>query len=213
MAIDQNRSFEIGLDIGCGTGKSSLPLKKYCRQIFGIDPSQSMIDKAEKDSSISYICGDEMLLNKFENHNFDLVTFAGSLTYSKSNTLRTELKRVCRANASIIIYDFEVLLGEFLKTIGLNLIPIESSDYDHSIDLTDWNEFDKEIGKKDQMTLNISEENLSHLILSHSTWHTELAEIFEVQNPFDQLRVYLKSKGVEFQIPVNIFYSRFKVGT
>ena len=37
--FDENGKQNIGLDIGCGTGHSSVALAKYCHKVFGIDPS------------------------------------------------------------------------------------------------------------------------------------------------------------------------------
>src|SRR5690625_4484968 len=41
-----NASFDIGLDIGCGTGYSAVALAKYCKFVYGIDPSPSMLNRA-----------------------------------------------------------------------------------------------------------------------------------------------------------------------
>ena len=39
-------TFPIGLDVGCGTGRSSVALADFCEQVFAIDPSQPMLDAA-----------------------------------------------------------------------------------------------------------------------------------------------------------------------
>jgi SAM-dependent methyltransferase len=208
-AIDAGQRFEIGLDIGCGTGKSSKPLSKFCNKVVGIDPSQSMIDNAETDPSIDYICSSS--LAQFQEHNFDVVTFAGSLSYAKNESLRGELNRICRDEAFVVIYDFEVLLSDLLLGIGLNLSPVDLSGYNHSINISDWEEFKEKIVCKEQLDLNPSAEDLAHLILSHSTWHDELTTLFQDRNPFAPLVSYLKSKGEEFCLPVNIFYAGYSV--
>jgi ubiquinone/menaquinone biosynthesis C-methylase UbiE len=210
--LDQNRHFDNGLDIGCGTGKSSKPLSKFCVEVVGIDPSKTMIDSAEKVPSITYICGDENTLTQFQSRKFDVVTFAGSLSYTKNAKLKAELKRICREKALIIVYDFEVRLSDFLPTIGLNLSKLDFSDYDHSINISDWKEFKEEVVFKEQIKLNLKAEDLAHFILSHSTWHEELVNQFEVQDPFAKLVSYLKSKRDEFRLPANIFYSRYTAG-
>ncbi|QDK38117.1 class I SAM-dependent methyltransferase [Bdellovibrio sp. NC01] len=210
-AIEQNGHFDLGLDIGCGTGKSSKALKLFCKEVIGIDPSQTMIDNAEKLPSVTYICGNEESLAQFKNQQFAIVTFAGSLFYCKNEKLRSELKRISRDNGLIVIYDFEVRASEFLSAIGLNLSKIESSGYDHEVNISDWPEFKEEIVRKEQIILSPSAKELAHFILAHSTWTDELAMQFKDHDPFDKLVSYLKSQGSEFELPVNIFYSRYKV--
>ena len=36
-------TFAVGLDIGCGTGRSSVALTPFCERVFAIDPSDSML--------------------------------------------------------------------------------------------------------------------------------------------------------------------------
>lgn len=75
-AIGQKRNFDNGLDVGCGTGKSSIPLSKFCREVVGLDPSKTMVDSAEQAPFITYVCGDENALAQFQSKKFDIVTFA-----------------------------------------------------------------------------------------------------------------------------------------
>lgn len=39
-------NFSLGLDIGCGTGRSSKVLKAFSQQVIGIDPSTEMLAEA-----------------------------------------------------------------------------------------------------------------------------------------------------------------------
>jgi ubiquinone/menaquinone biosynthesis C-methylase UbiE len=210
-ALDQNRRFKLGLDVGCGTGKSSRPLRAYCEKIFGLDPSRSMIDRAESDPSITYICGNEALLAEFHSGEFDLVTFAGSLSYSKNATLKKELKRICRSDAQIVVYDFEVLMSDFLSGIEMKLSPIDSSGYNHAVNISDWKEFTEEVVRKEQVHLSLSAEELAHFILSHSTWYEELVARFKEQNPYSRLTHDLKSHAEKLLLPATIFYSRYSL--
>jgi len=49
--------FRVGLDAGCGTGHSAVALAKYCERVFGLDPSQSMLDVAQRHPKIAYLKG------------------------------------------------------------------------------------------------------------------------------------------------------------
>ena len=40
----EGKYFEKGLDIGCGTGHSSIALANFCNEIVGLDPSSDMLN-------------------------------------------------------------------------------------------------------------------------------------------------------------------------
>ena len=40
-----DRFYDSGLDIGCGTGQSSIALSDFCNRVVGIDSSSEMISK------------------------------------------------------------------------------------------------------------------------------------------------------------------------
>ncbi|MEO9894623.1 methyltransferase domain-containing protein [Aurantibacter sp.] len=50
----QKKTHNIGLDIGCGTGNSSIALAKFCNRVIGIDPSKSMLERALLHAIVSY---------------------------------------------------------------------------------------------------------------------------------------------------------------
>lgn len=53
----EGQQFEVGLDIGCGTGCSAISLVGKCCQIFGVDYSQRMLDMASKTPKVTYLRG------------------------------------------------------------------------------------------------------------------------------------------------------------
>lgn len=73
--------FNQGLDVGCGTGYSAGALAKYCTHIYGIDPSQSMLEEARPHEKITYRQGRGQDL-PLPDKSIDVVTFAGSLFYA-----------------------------------------------------------------------------------------------------------------------------------
>src|SRR5690625_1496286 len=86
--LDRSESFRSALDVGCGTGYSSLALVPFSDRICGIDNSEEMLNLAEKHPKISYKFGDVDSLSDLTDQPFDIVTFAGSLVYTKSPKLR-----------------------------------------------------------------------------------------------------------------------------
>ena len=88
------QSFGLGLDIGCGTGNSSIALAAYCHKVVAIDSSPAMLEAAKAHAQISY-----QLFGQIEQvkGQFDIVTFAGSLPYLKSQSLVDQLNRLLKS--------------------------------------------------------------------------------------------------------------------
>jgi ubiquinone/menaquinone biosynthesis C-methylase UbiE len=78
--LSNEETFSNGLDVGCGTGYSAVALAKYCRRVYGVEPSQSMLDEAMPHAKITYLkgAGDGMPI---PGNSIDVVTFAVSLFY------------------------------------------------------------------------------------------------------------------------------------
>ena len=55
----EGKYFEKGLDIGCGTGHSSIALANFCNEIVGLDPSSDMLNKTIFDKKVNYLHWDE----------------------------------------------------------------------------------------------------------------------------------------------------------
>lgn len=89
-AINKDAKYKNGLDIGCGTGYSSVALANYCDHVTGVNPSKEMIDQAIQHKLVSYYLGSgDCLPDGIDK--IDIVCFAGSLFYTKSPKLISEL--------------------------------------------------------------------------------------------------------------------------
>ena len=119
----------MGLDIGCGTGRSSRALKKYCHLVVGLDPSEAMLGKVEKLEGVVYVNAAGEQIPMVENL-VDVVTIAGSLNYIDRAKLVNELKRVCRSDAAIVVYDFEIDLSNIEEQLELERYN-KIIEYDH----------------------------------------------------------------------------------
>lgn len=132
-------AFSLGLDIGCGTGQSALALAHFCEKVIGIDPSEDMLQKAMPHAKVTYAhCNGTDLY--FSDNCFDVITFAGSLYYAKSQELLNETLRVCNSEARIVIYDFEILLDDTLIKLGVIPPSAESINYNHAVNFSGLNE-------------------------------------------------------------------------
>ncbi|KKK55318.1 hypothetical protein LCGC14_3075760 [marine sediment metagenome] len=94
------------LDVGCGSGLSTLALKELAEQVAGIDNSQEMIAVAEtvQDDSIAYYHSPAENL-PFDNELFDLITVCGALNWIDRTRFFPEAIRVLKEQGWLIVYD------------------------------------------------------------------------------------------------------------
>ncbi len=200
--------YESGLDVGCGTGYSSIALATYCQQVYGVDRSHSMLEKATPHEKITYMegAGENIPL---EDHSVDIVTFAGVLFYTKSDMLVAELKRVCKPNAILIPYDFDILLDDLSQQFGIP-IPKAMSDYDYSSNFSGISDFLELIVEVQEVSLEVSAIELAHILLSNSYRYDAFSNKYQISNPF-QLLVDDLSKA-HHSLKANIFFSKYQLG-
>ena len=208
-AIHPGEFFRNGLDVGCGTGYSAIALTKYCGKVFGLDVSQAMLDLAQGHPNVTYVQGTGDALN-FPAHAFDIVTFAGSLFYTKTAKLRSELVRVCQPGGTIIVYDFNILLKDILFAVGIDS-PLDSSDYDYHASLSDCAEIVTESKCIEQLQLKLSEQEIAHLILADSIYYDAISKRFTFGDPFATLVDALKRRSNKLNVCADIFFSRYRM--
>jgi len=161
-------TFKLGLDVGCGTGRSSIPLAKYCNELIAIDPSAEMISQAHPHPKVSY---KHMGGNLDIPHNlYDVITFAGSLYYCKSQSLLDKLITYCVPDAIILVYDFQLHFDRILEELNFH-VPAEVSEYNHDegFSYLQAEHVTEVFCKKETITYPITTSNLAHFLLSHES--------------------------------------------
>ncbi len=209
QALDTNEKFSIGVDIGCGTGYSTIVLANYCDHVFGVDPSQSMLADAAKHPRVTYFRGKADDLSVVPSRPVNVVTFAGSLYYTKTNKLRLELGKVCGPGAVIIAYDFEVLLDEVLANLKMD-IPAVDSDYDHSANIVDWEEYSVKMLDTGQLRLELCSQELAHVLLADSNRLGRFSERAASRDPFEAVVKSLEEGSDKHYLNVNIYFARYE---
>ncbi len=206
-ALSDADHYKNGLDVGCGTGYSSVALGSYCQHVYGVDPSRSMLEKATPHEKITYMEGAGENI-PVEDQSVDIVTLAGVLSYTKSDRLVAELKRVCKPNAILIPYDFAVLLDDLSQQFG---IPVQRdmSDYDHSLNFSGISDFQELIVDVQEVSLGVSATALAHILLSDSHRYDAFSKKYQISNPF-QLLVNDLSKA-QHSLKANIFFSKYQI--
>ncbi len=210
--ISEKENYALGLDIGCGTGQSSVALSKYCKKVIGIDPSNDMLSKTLPNSKIEYQNYDGQHL-KFEKNSFDIITFAGSLYYAKSQKLLDEVVRILRVSGLIVVYDFEILLDDILQQLQFE--SSEKNTYDHETDFSGLKGGSITPIKKgkEKVHIGMTAEELAHLLLSVKAQYAFFEKCFGKedlhQKTIDQLNKSSNSK--EHEIYANLYYKTCRV--
>lgn len=207
--LRQQKKRQMGLDIGSGTGRSAQELAKFCSHVVGLEPSKSMLLKAEKHENVNYVNspGEQIPI---ATRAVDVVTLAGSLNYIERNSLVNELLRICREDAEIVVYDFEVDLINFEKFLGINLAKC-SPEYDHSANLSEHSNFDEVTIVEDEISTTASPLEIAHLILSDRECHNALCEKYGISNPEKLVENEISSISETISFRSNIFYSVYSL--
>ncbi len=91
------------LDVGCGTGQSTIALTEIASSIVGIDPSTNMLTQAAPHPNINY-CVSTAEGIPFSDTVFDLITSAQSFHWFDHDAFLSESSRVLRVPGWLVIY-------------------------------------------------------------------------------------------------------------
>lgn len=205
LASSRNR--RIGLDIGCGTGRSSHALGKYCPYVVGLDPSWAMLKNAKAHKGVKFVnaSGEQVPI---ADHSVDVATLAGSLNYIDRTKLIGELKRVCRSDAEIVIYDFEIDLSNIEDCLNLEDINY-SPEYDHSSNLRGYSEVKAITVIDDVLSLDLSPVEIVHLLLSEARRYEALQAKYPSQDLMSSVKIDIETMSSKSTIKANIYYSLY----
>jgi SAM-dependent methyltransferase len=204
-------AFVVGLDIGCGTGHSSIALAAYCQRVYGVDPSSAMLRQATTDPRVTYLEGAAERI-PLPDRSVDVLTFAGSLFYADTEVAAAEVRRVCRGGGVIVTYDFELLLAELLRCIGIEP-EAAGSDYDHRANLSGASGLQEEEVGRARVAVPVEATELAHLVLSDSTRFDRIASRYRTPDPFPALVRELRSLSDPPTVEADIHYSRYRFGS
>jgi hypothetical protein len=126
---------------------------------------------------------------------FDVVSSAGSFSYTKTNKLKSELLQILAADGVILVYDFQVFIDDLTASLGIFCRQADSG-YNFTENLCDWPEFTAEIARTDRVLLQISAEEAAHILLANSDRYRLFQKKFLDTEPFCGLTDYIRQQGV-----------------
>ena len=91
------------LDIGCGTGQSTTALKRIAREVVGTDSSQEMLNEAQHDPHIRYLCASAEQI-PLPDASFDLITVALAFHWFDRPRFLIEANRLLRSSGWLVLY-------------------------------------------------------------------------------------------------------------
>lgn len=100
------------LDVGCGTGLSTLALKEVSRSAIGVDASAEMIALAPEADGVEYFVARAEKL-PFDEGTFDLITLSQVFHWLERDKFLAEAHRVLRPSAWLVAYD-NYFLGQMV---------------------------------------------------------------------------------------------------
>lgn len=182
-----------GLDIGCGTGQSALALAHFCTRVTGLEPALAMFQRAIAHPQVQYQLLEGTQLD-FPDSSFQLITFAGSWFYARSQLLLDEVVRVGAKGGQVVLYDFAVLLEPILVALLPKGQQIAESDYDHQADFAGLDQSELRLEQQRQATfsLELTDEEVVHLLLSVKATGELLAANYGTNRLYEQLMQRLK---------------------
>jgi SAM-dependent methyltransferase/GNAT superfamily N-acetyltransferase len=94
----------LGLDVGCGTGMSSLALAVLCRRVVALDSSSAMLGRLVPASNIDRVvaCAERLPLR---DAGFDVITLSQVLHWLDASAFLSEARRVLRPGGWLVGYD------------------------------------------------------------------------------------------------------------
>lgn len=199
--------FGTGLDVGCGTGQSSIALSSFTEKVYGLEQSAAMLERAVKHPKVTY-------LKRIQERNeqVNVLSFFGSLHYIPQEELITYLG-VLAPGGTVLCLDFEVDYTGILADLGVILPP---GDYDHQKNLDSYgiSGFEKVVQETIDLSFTCTPEALGHLLLSAGVFQDAFATVFQKPDPYGPLVEKLHQiLPKEIELATTGYYTRYSCRT
>ena len=99
-----SQRFERALDVGCGSGHSTVALAEIAGEVIGVDASPGMLGQAQPAVGVRYQFGRAEALD-FAAGEFDLVTVGSALHWFVQDRFYTECRKVLSPEGALVVYN------------------------------------------------------------------------------------------------------------
>jgi SAM-dependent methyltransferase len=94
------------LDVGCGTGLSTVPLSRLADQVIGLEPAEVMLHWSAQVAPEAMFIAARAEAVPLRSASVDVITAAGSLNYVDLELFVPEALRLLRPAGTLVTYDF-----------------------------------------------------------------------------------------------------------
>lgn len=150
---------DIILDIGCGTGRFTIPIAKKCKKVIAVDISEEMLgvakDKSKNIDNIHYLKLDASRKLPFKNNYFDKIVCTLVVSHIKNlEKFLKEIKRVLKKRGILIYDDFA---ADFKKPFKTNFDDIMQKARKEGIDIFSYHSINKHVNTLHRLNFDILE--------------------------------------------------------
>lgn len=110
LVVERMRAFleletplALAVDVGCGTGLSTVALTAIAREVVGVDPSEEMLARATRAPGLRYLAGSAAAL-PLPDASADLLTVSNAFHWFDRAAFLSEARRVVRPAGYLVIY-------------------------------------------------------------------------------------------------------------
>lgn len=96
--------FRHALDVGCGSGHSTVALAAIADEVTGVDASQGMLEQAQSAAGIRYQLGKAEELD-FARSAFELITVGSALHWFAQDRFYAACRRVLAEDGALVVYN------------------------------------------------------------------------------------------------------------
>jgi ubiquinone/menaquinone biosynthesis C-methylase UbiE len=209
----------IALDVGCGSGQSTVALKEIAQVVIGMDISEAMLAVAEKAAGIHYVrAAAERLAAK--DCSIDLLTTSMAYHWFDREQFFAEARRVLKRRAWLIIFnngfrgqmhtnpDFEQWVSQVYEneypTPPRNSVPLTSElAQEHGFEFPHREEYQNEIQYSvEELAAYLTTQ--SNVIAAAEQGHENVDDVYA--RLVQQTRPFFKDKKVNFPFSGFIWY-------
>ncbi|XP_055889152.1 putative methyltransferase DDB_G0268948 isoform X2 [Biomphalaria glabrata] len=104
---ESHSDFDLAVDVGCGSGQSTIPLTEYFKKVIGVDVSENQIANAAQNAeNVTFKVSHAENLDFIQSNTVDLVTVAQALHWLDLEKFFSEVFRLLKPGGSFVTYGY-----------------------------------------------------------------------------------------------------------